>query len=327
SYKGDFQNALNFWEESLKIKKSLGKVIDQAVLQNNIAIYYLVIEEYDQALNFFYEALRSIKPFEISKTITGILLNIGDTYFNSGNLEKALHFVHRSLDLTFNGSMEYIKSNCLLSLIKYYLISEDLNNVARYHNELLELATRNQSTYTHLMEKYAQAIILKSSSNKDDKHHAKSLFQQFLKPTVLDYQLFGNIVLNLADILIQEIYHTGNQKSLAELINIVEELYEDAQDKQLFHYVIDSLILKSKIVLINKEFYKAEFLLDQAVIIAEDNKFMALISKVKVAQLHLQMKINENVEAVQSNQSLQERIDLSGLLPYINSQLTHRIIE
>jgi len=45
SYKGDFQNALNFWEESLQIKKSQGKAIDQAILENNIAIYYSIIQE------------------------------------------------------------------------------------------------------------------------------------------------------------------------------------------------------------------------------------------------------------------------------------------
>lgn len=327
SYKGDFQNALNFWEESYEIKKSLKKIIDQAILQNNIAIYYSVIEEYDRALDFFYEALTLIKPFEISKIITGILLNIGEAYFNSANLEKALDFVHRSLDLTLDSSMEFIKSNCLLSLIKYYLITGDKDNVNKYYDELLGIAFGNESAFIQLMEKYAQAIILKSSSNKDDQQHAKNLFRQFLKPSVLDYQLFGNIVLNLGDLLVQEVYENGDPKVLKELLSIIEELYEDAQEKQLFHYVIDSLILKSKILLIHQEYRKSDILMDQAAIIAEENHFQGLLHKVKTEQSKMQIKVKECFEAGKTDYTLRERIDLCGLRSYIDNQLTRRIVD
>ncbi|MCE7736604.1 MAG: hypothetical protein GPJ54_17105 [Candidatus Heimdallarchaeota archaeon] len=324
SFKGDFQNALNFWEESFDIKKSLEKIIDQAILKNNIAIYYSIIEEYDRALDSFYEALTLIKPFEISTIITGILLNMGEAYFNSTNLEKALDFTHRSLDLTLDNSMDYIKSNCLLSLIKYYLIAGDKDNVDRYNEELLDLVFTNQSTFIQLMEKYAQALVLKSSPNKNDQQHAKSLFQQFLKPSVLDYQLFGNIVLNLGDLLVQEVYENGDPKVLEELLGIIEDLYEDAQEKQLFHYVIDSLILKSKILLIHQEYRKSDILMDQAAIIAEENNFQGLLNKVKTEQSEMQVKVKECFEAGKTDYTLRERIDLCGLRSYIDNQLTRR---
>lgn len=325
SFKGDFQNALNFWEESLGIKKSLGKILDQAVMQNNIAIYYAVIEEYDKALGFFYEALGSIKPFEISKSFNGILFNIGDTYFHLGNLEKAIHFVHRSLDLTSDSSMDYIKVNCLSSLINYYLIAGDTENANKYYKELQEIADNNKSVFIQLLEKYVKALILKSSSNRDDHQRAKSLFQQFLNPSALDYQLFTNVVLNLADLLVQEVYETENSELIEDLIGLIELLYEDAQEKQLFHYMIEALILKSKVFMLSYDFKKSKFLLDQAEIIAEDNQFAVLKTKIKTAQSHLKVKKAICEVSNLTNFSLREQMDICGLRSYIESQLTNKI--
>ncbi|OLS21935.1 MAG: Photosystem I assembly protein Ycf3 [Candidatus Heimdallarchaeota archaeon LC_2] len=323
SHKGDFQNALNYWEESLAIKIKQGKIIDQANLQNNIAIYHFIVEEYDKALEYFFDAFTLIQPFKIKKTMTGILLNIGDTYFHAGDIDKALQYVHQSLEITDNTSLDYIKSNCYLSLIQYYLILNNLSQISLYYANLLELASTIDSAYIQLFEKYAKALILKSSNLENDKQNAKQLFQQLQELSSFDFQLLSSVVLNLVDILLDELYQFDDCEKLETLTSLMDELYEDAQAKQLFHFMIDALVLKSKVVALNNQIEDSQFLMEQALMIAEDNKFNALKEKIVSEQIKLKEKIKECHDFHNKYFTLRERMDLCNIRSYVKSELNH----
>ncbi|MHA2098498.1 MAG: tetratricopeptide repeat protein [Candidatus Kariarchaeaceae archaeon] len=321
SSKGDFQNSLNYWEESLEIKKRLGKTVDQANLLNNIAIYYFVVEEYSKALEFFYEALELTKLDDVLRTRTGILLNIGDTYFRNGFIEKALEYIHQSLESTNNTDLLYIKANCLLALIRCYLVRDDMLHSNIYFRELSKVASETEITSIQLFENYAKALILKFSKDKVDHEQAQSLLTQFLKPSVFDYHTYYDIVLNLLDLHLDNLYSSGDKKVLREIERLIHELYEDAQEKQLFHYAINTLLLKSKIEVVKKETQNFEILLDQAIFMAEDNKFDALRKKVESEKLKMKDKINQYYKFPDKEYSFKERLDICGIRSYIKSEL------
>ncbi len=323
SHKGDFQNALNYWEESLSIKIKLGKIIDQATLQNNIAIYHFIVEEYDKALEFFYDAYALIEPYRITKTMTGILLNIGDTYFHSGDITKAVQYVNQSLEMIENTSLEYIEANCYLSLIQYYLILKDVSSVGLYYGKLLTLTSTIDAAYIQMFEKYAKALILKSSDLEYDIKLAKLHLQQLLNLSEFDFQFYSNIALNLADIYLDELCRSGDSKELETLTRLIDELYEVAQGKQLFHYMIDALLLKSKIVILNGRIAESEHLMEQAMMIAEDNQFDALRDKIITEHEKFIEKFEECFDFQGKKLTLQEKMELCEIQSYVKSELNY----
>jgi serine phosphatase RsbU (regulator of sigma subunit) len=96
--KGDFLKAIDFYQQSLKIREQLGDQDGVSASLANIGSIYLNIAEYDKALDYLF---RSLKIFGITGNKQGeasALNNIGIIYNTKKDFERALVYHQKSLN-------------------------------------------------------------------------------------------------------------------------------------------------------------------------------------------------------------------------------------
>jgi tetratricopeptide (TPR) repeat protein/CHAT domain-containing protein len=96
---GQYEKALNYYEESLKICRKLKMPQGIAASLNNIGLVYDFPGQYEKALNYFEESLKIYRKLKIPQHIAISLNNIGRVYKSLGQYEKALNYYEESLKI------------------------------------------------------------------------------------------------------------------------------------------------------------------------------------------------------------------------------------
>ena len=86
----DYDRALAYQLEALKIREALGDENAIALSMNNIGIIYDRTGDFDKAIECFQQSLELRKGTNAQNRIAATLTNLGDVYLEKGDLQKAL---------------------------------------------------------------------------------------------------------------------------------------------------------------------------------------------------------------------------------------------
>ncbi|WP_343636418.1 tetratricopeptide repeat protein [Fluviicola sp.] len=96
-YYGDYDKAISYGKESLKLARRHHEDSIASLLDNNIGIAFDYKGDYSQALTHFFKALRVAEKIKDRNNEAYILSNIGLIYNNQEQYEKALQYHEKSL--------------------------------------------------------------------------------------------------------------------------------------------------------------------------------------------------------------------------------------
>ena len=96
---GDYEQALKFYEESLALQREIGDKYGIASSLNNLGNVSHSQGDYEQALKFYEESLIFSRKLGDKRGIAGSLNNLGSVSHNQGDYEQALKFYEESLAL------------------------------------------------------------------------------------------------------------------------------------------------------------------------------------------------------------------------------------
>lgn len=130
NYRGDYAKAIKYYTESLKIREEIGNKSGIAASLNNIGSFYQVQEDYDKAIEFHTKSLEIKTDIGDRAGIATTLNNIGLIYREQGKFDKALKNYNENLKI-----YEDIgdKRRVASSLSNIGIIHHDLGN---YENAL-----------------------------------------------------------------------------------------------------------------------------------------------------------------------------------------------
>jgi CHAT domain-containing protein/Tfp pilus assembly protein PilF len=142
---GDYQNAIDYFEQALKIKKLiLGEEhLDNASSLNNIANTYKNIGDYQKSLKYHMQAMEIIKKTlgEEHLDYATSLNNIGNTYFYMGDYQNSLKYHMQALEIRKNtlgeAHPDYAASINNIGFV-YYEIG-DYQKALEYYTKALEI--------------------------------------------------------------------------------------------------------------------------------------------------------------------------------------------
>jgi len=97
--RGQHDQALQMYKESLQIQRDSGDEVYQALCLNNIGNVYLSNGQYDDALTYFQQALGLREKLKVQGDIADTLHNIAETNAQMGQYDQALSQYLRALDL------------------------------------------------------------------------------------------------------------------------------------------------------------------------------------------------------------------------------------
>ncbi|MCS6820247.1 MAG: tetratricopeptide repeat protein [Microscillaceae bacterium] len=136
---GDFQKALEYYHKSLQIRTEINDKRGMAVSLNNIGSVHRARSDYPQALEFFFKSVK-IKEEIKDGDLASSYINIGSIYGSLGNNSASLEYYQKSLKIA-----EGVGNKQQISLI--------LNNIANVHSR--------QCNYTSALEYHRNSLKIK----------------------------------------------------------------------------------------------------------------------------------------------------------------------
>ncbi len=89
SAKGDFVQAISYWERALKSSQEFGTLLQQAQIENNLGIAYFNLKKYQKAKECYQEAQSKYKRINSRIGLGYALTNLGEVQFAEGEYEAA----------------------------------------------------------------------------------------------------------------------------------------------------------------------------------------------------------------------------------------------
>jgi len=97
---GQYEKALSYYEEALKIRREIGDVKGEGGCLNNIGIVYRNLGQYEKALSYYEDSLEIFREIGDVKGEGTVLNNIGIVYRNLGRYEQALSYNEEALKIS-----------------------------------------------------------------------------------------------------------------------------------------------------------------------------------------------------------------------------------
>ncbi|MEM6264909.1 MAG: tetratricopeptide repeat protein, partial [Bacteroidota bacterium] len=97
--KGDYQKAMEYFSQSLKIREEMGNNSGIASSLSNIGTIYKNQGRYDKSLEYYFKSLRISEKLGNKSGIANSLNNIGYVYMNQGDYNRSIANYSKSLKI------------------------------------------------------------------------------------------------------------------------------------------------------------------------------------------------------------------------------------
>ena len=324
--KGNLKAAMDYNQEALKISQELDYKLGIAAALSCIGSNYEDHGDLAQALTIHNQILQIYEELDQTFGIRDALLNLGKNYLKQYELEKARHFFQRAYSET---QKLILKSTYLIQplffLVQVALAFNNREEALSYQQQIQHIidASKIASPETTHTFQIVKALILKSSKRLKDKMDAQKMFEALLQQEtgIRPWHLYVVVVINLCELLLEELKLYGEPEVLAEIEALISQLQITAQDQFQYSTIVEILILRAKLELLNGQLQDAQNLLDKAHAITHDKGLTQLQRQIEQEQQQLEADFVTWTELVAKNAPMQERIQRSQLDQYIKDAL------
>ncbi|NHJ03871.1 MAG: tetratricopeptide repeat protein [Candidatus Heimdallarchaeota archaeon] len=194
-----------------------------------IAHVYYSKGELDIALDYAQRALDIAKKANTKYGIGYGHFILGKIYIEKGETDKALHHLQTSLDLRLAMGNKNDLSLTFRELITFILDNENLDDVDEYFDQLEQIASTTDSRVVKHNYLLSKALILKSKGRPKYWTQAIDIMEEIVDDRISDYNTLLVALINLCEILLNEFSISGVQEVLNDLETHTSRLLDIAQ--------------------------------------------------------------------------------------------------
>ncbi|MBL3657933.1 ATP-binding protein [Fulvivirga sediminis] len=136
--RGDYERAINDYEEALDIAMKQGYSDQIKYLLNNLAVVYTFFGKYDKSLEYHFKSLKIREDEGDELEVSVALNNIGLVYYKIGDNEKALQYFQRSYALKEKQDINYDVERNLINIGLAYIGLEQNENAQEIFLKLID---------------------------------------------------------------------------------------------------------------------------------------------------------------------------------------------
>jgi len=273
--RSNYENAIEYFLSSLKIKEQIGDQAGVANSLNNIGIIYENQGEYQQAINNYMQSLEIQEELGNTKGMANALNNIGNSLYNQNEYIKAIDYHKRSLNL--KEKLEDQKG-----------ISESLNN--------LGLVYQKQGDLTKALNAFTQSLKIKEEfGNKQSiANSLNNIGTLYLEQGNYNSALlFSRRALNMAK-------EVGAVSQIRDAANSLWEIHKNSGNykqgmemHELYIQMRDSIVNEKNVKEVIRQEYKYAYE-KQAAADSVANAKSAEIKNAQIAQQQAELKAKRN---------------------------------
>ena len=310
--KGNLQEALAYQQKVLPYYEERGYSYREADALNNLSNYALELGFFNEALEYLHRS-EKILGDTVGTANIYTYANLGDIYSQLGDQDTALAYFKKAYTLSKELYLPFIHMNLLFSLTLSSLEINLRTDAERYFEELKTLTGEaGEESLFHIECNLLQAMLWKDASRSKFRGKAQELFENLIQEAKeKDIQLLAYI--NLCEMLAKDLISSEDAEILSEYEHYLNELHDYALKENSYYYLVESLVLKSKLALIQFDLHNARKLLVKAQNIADERGLKRVA--IKISNLHDELlekqEIWEKNEA--SKVTLAERVQNASL--------------
>ena len=198
----------------------------------------------------------------------------------------------------------------IVSIIGLMLELNDSEKTLYYTQKLQKLDEKSDNPIIHQQTRLVEALRLKRAKRITEITKAQEIFKQISDDKIYDHEVTIFASFNLCDMLLAELQTYGDEAILLEIRTLTEKLLTIAKAQNSYPLLAQIYVLQSKLALIELDTNKAQQLLSQAQILAEEKGLQRLAIRISNEHDKLLEQLTTWESLVEKNASLQERLEL-----------------
>lgn len=264
-----------------------------------------------------------VKNTSNKRFMASSLSNIAQMYSNMKEYDKAILYAKDAIKLNERYTLVHAFSN----LIEIYVSKGEINE-AKANLELFREYIKKFDTERHrVIYTFTEALVLKSSLRARDRIKSEDLFKSIALNNSINSEQRIDAIINLCDLCLIELKITNDFEITTEIQGYIQELLDIANHQNAHLILIETYILKGKLLLLTSNIKEAKRLLNQAQDIAETYGLKQLA--INISNEHDKLLKQEKIwrRFKDSEVNFSERLELAGLNEEIDDMMKKRIIE
>ena len=313
SLRGDLDRALIYYQRSLTLSEKIGRKIDIALIIKEIGNICMKKADLDQAMSHYRQSLAYFKEIEYKQGIAELHNSISQIYIQKNDLDQALAHLSQSLSQSEEIGDNLIISHSLFKLVSVANDKNDPDQANKYLQNLRAINEKERSRIIGQRYRLAEALLLKTHSRMAQKSEALEIFQEIVNEEIVDYNLTAFAMLNLCELLLDELKFYGEKEVLKQVKELLTKIHDVALQQRSPQLEVQSLMLRAEFSLVDGDINRAFYLLELALLEAEDTGMKNWISRISREQEKLKKEQDKWVELNKRNAPLEDWIEQSGL--------------
>lgn len=207
-------------------------------------------------------------------------------------------------------------SYTLYNLIERFIQQNDRDQAKEYLDQLEEL-NKLGNKWTNLHYSHSLAVYLKSSNRNRYKVDAERIFVKNIAENDFDHYVLLDDIRHLVELLLYEYKTYKEEEVLREIKSYLSQMHDVAVSELIFTNLVDSLVLQSKLAVLEGDFQAGQLLLDEAIQIAQEKGLQSLLKTAEMERDNLTKEFAEMRKMIDENVTTNERIDRMSILDYL----------
>jgi hypothetical protein len=263
----------------------------------------------DQSLDFFQQSLEISRELGSPQISANLLLNRAIVYQLKGQHDKSMQDYQQSLIIYEDIDNEPSIAVVLYHLIRLLLEMNEYSLTRNYLQKLHDIHSRSDNRVIDHRYLIAKALFQNTSKRARDKLKAQELFEQVLKEEVADHSLTVTAMIHLAHLLLLELKMTGEDEVLQEVKDLTQQLFDIVESQNSHSLLIETLMLQSKFATMEFKVDQAKNLLTKAQDLATDRDLQILARSVEKEREQLQTQLDTWERLVEGKPTQREIIE------------------
>ncbi|MFX1537643.1 MAG: tetratricopeptide repeat protein, partial [Promethearchaeota archaeon] len=363
---GNLDQALEYTEQSLTIRKKYGKTMDIVYCFHNLGVFHLMKGDLDRALEYFKLCSPENERFSESKNVAKPLVNISGIYAMKGELDKALRYAKRSLEVSedlgnrqdaaaalitiaeiyrqrgafdqalgcLERSLAFQKeignqvnaSESLFKLVSVAIEKNSLKQAQMYLQHLSQINDKENNTIISQRYRVAEALMLKTSMRSRNRAKAEEILVEIVEEEIIEHEVTVEALLNLCELFLVELRISNDPEVLEEIQPLVARLLDIAEHQHSHLLLVEIYLLKAKLALVNFDLQETDRLLTKAQKNAEVRGLQRLALKISREKKLFQEQIEKWEHLIEHEGKISERLELAQLEDLMTQIIRKRLI-
>lgn len=324
---GKLDQALEYYQQELEALEELGNKQDIAKSLEHIASVYNKKGYLEQALEYYQRSLVIFEEIGNRQEIGSAFLGIGLVHWNRGELDPASEYLQRSLTILEEVDNKQDIAEVLFHLVSLNIEKNTIDQAQQYLERLQQINEQEDNKIISLQFRIANALVLRRGKRTRHRVKAEEILDQIVDEEIVDHQLTVIALLNLCDLLLVEIYTSGDEGALKDMQNRLNILIDIAISQNSHWLLAETHVLHSKLSLMGLDIPEARRLLTEAEVIANRHGLGRLAMKISIEHDALLSELSRWEELSERQAPLAERAKLARVDEQLVRMFRHGAVD